>query len=123
MRLLSACAFAAAIGGTLLASPASAAPDGDQGVALMSATVSIGGLLVAGIGVESAERTGTGRYEVTLVRGLSSNGCTAVASINRLQAPGFVQTVLLATGVSVETRDTSGVLSDRLFSVLAFCSR
>ena len=71
--------FALALAAALVAAPASirAAPDQTLGMALMSATVSDSGVLVAGSGVASIVRPSTGTYVIAFKRDLDACTCTA----------------------------------------------
>lgn len=141
MRPISAAAAAAglALACAVLAGPATAArpsarPAGaaaaeaaDQtlGMALMSASVDTGGVVLHASGIASVTPLQTGVAEVVFERGL--NGCDVVASAmnaNSSSAYG-VYTVTARrwspTSILVQTY-SAGVLTNRPFAVIAFCA-
>lgn len=128
MRLhLTSVLLTAAIGATLLAGPAAAAPDQARGVALMSASVAPSGTLISGAGAVSVTHPFTGVYRVVFVR--SVEDCNFVASVGRtdgIKNPSGVASAWWDSNtdtVEVKTSDFEGTSADHLFQVMVFCSR
>jgi hypothetical protein len=118
--------LAAGIGSLLLMPSASAAPDVTKGMALMSAAVAADATLVHGSGVVIASRSSAGVYSVFFDWTVS--GCTFVGTIgpaNAGTAAGMIDVAPSTgmTGVRVETRETTGVLTDKPFHLIVFCTK
>ena len=125
MRLRPAALCAAIIGGSLLASPATAAPDQTLGMALLSAEVdSNGTLTTAGSGASSATQLETGHYEVHFVRNIE--GCIPVVT-PRTNGSAAISSFAIQNGVfdgfQVKTRGNDGNPANRPFFIIVLCSR
>ncbi len=107
------------------AKTATEAADQTLGMALMSVSVDIGGFVMHRAGVQSVTVVETGIAEVVFERSLT--GCTVVASAtnaNPNSAYGLFDVNARRWGdniIRVQTYN-AGALTNRPFSVLAFCS-
>jgi hypothetical protein len=109
--------------------PGPAGPSGPAGAAATAlwASVDQNGTLVRNKGAASAQRTGTGTYQVIFNQDVT--GCIYLASLggpgqNVLPILGEVSAAQLpnvAAGVRVSTATSAGALVDRPFFVAVFC--
>ena len=108
------------------------AADMTLGMALMSAIVDAEGNLVSGAGAVSARKVNDqGFFEVFFQRTVGN--CTSVASVGGASyvstiGHGMAETYNVAnigggTGITVLTRDQSGVPVKRDFQVIVFCAK
>lgn len=116
-----------------IASPPTVAPQsaGGFGASTIWAFVEADGSHASGTGgsgLANSAKTSTGRYEVIFRRGIGS-GCVFIGTMSRQSSgtsPGFIDVVKRSgntKGVFVETRNTSGTLTDLPFAVLVSCAR
>jgi hypothetical protein len=123
MRGLHVWLLAAAVGGTLFAGPAAAAPDATLGMALLSARVAANGALlqVGSSGAQSSTKIGTGTYEIFFARNIDD--CIPLTTALSGAFVGLSATVG-DTGVRIVTRTrSSSTPIDLGFTVVVFCPR
>ena len=95
------------------------------GDATLFAVINSDGTRALGKGERSAQKIDTGAYEVIFWRKVSSCAfIPAIANNTFSVTHGFIDAVRRGSntsGVYVETRDQSGVLADRAFTLLVIC--
>ena len=108
-----------AIGASLILPGAAQAQS--YGFATYSARINYVGLVVFSNGVKSVNHTGSGMFDVVFARDVSM--CVPVASIYNV-TPGYLD-IALKSGttdtLTVGTYATSGVPTDRAFTIIVTC--
>jgi len=113
-------ALAFAAGSLVAAFPG--AGHANNGFALFHVNANAAGVIRSSMGVQTVVQTGTGAYNVTFNRTITT-ACTFVASLVGT-APGFTNafnTTGSTTAVTVRTFNKTGVLTNLGFSLIVTC--